>query len=92
MIFNEILSEKLKPIMESYLKTFLKQFGDVADTINKLSFEFTVRPNHACIYNKVENVGKEATLIATNHKYAVVAFDATLNSVEIYRCQDLTQV
>jgi hypothetical protein len=52
------------------------------------------KPNHACIWNKIDNIGKECIIIQKNDSIALVAFDMVLDITlsNIYRLEDLSQL
>ncbi len=50
-------------------------------------------PNHACIWNKIPNIGRECGILEKNSEFAVVSFLNVKHTdlpANIYRLEDLT--
>ncbi len=68
--------------------------------LDVISIEFnmdkTFEPNWACIWNKVDNIGKPCKIIQKNSKLALVMFlDNILNKTllqNLYRIEDLNEI
>ena len=75
---------------EQILKQFRKQCNRWKvsfETKKMLNIGLTVIPNHACIFNKVEDIGKEMEVICSNDEFAITILSD--NSIRFYRCEDL---
>lgn len=88
---NEIDLLELTKLVE---KTIGFEFDSI---FTKFDMNSTYYPNHACIWNKIDNVGKLCTIIQKNDKIALVKFIGkySMNGENflshIYRIEDLTK-
>ena len=90
MKYNTQTPQELKSIIENTFVDFIKKWGEaIFDNEKILSFEKQHTPNHSCIFNNLDNMGKECLLIATNDKLCLVTFDGTINNAQFYRCEDI---
>ena len=68
------------------------------DSIKKeFDLELLYTPNHACIWNKIDNIGKKCKILEKNDKLILVGFigtsikDITENILEhLYRIEDIS--
>lgn len=80
-----------REVIDNLFADFYGKFGrDIMEVRHPLGL--FVRIEWACIWNKVSNVGKTGTIIATNDRYCIVEITsgAKKNRVtDVYRCEDV---
>lgn len=80
-----------REVIDTLFANFYRKYGkDTMEVRHPLGL--FVRIEWACIWNRVSNVGKTGTIIATNDKYCVVQITsgAVKNRVtDVYRCEDV---
>ena len=58
----------------------------------ELDLSKTYKPNYACLWNKVDNIGKNCKIIQKNDKMCLVVFEDNNKDIlsNLYRIEDLT--
>lgn len=89
-------------IHEGFIKNFKEllelEYGDETDLSiepddNEWDLTKKYTPNHACIWNSVDRIKSEATIITKDNTFAIVAFkdsNNVLKTEQIYRLEDLS--
>ena len=95
-MYQAIEKEATEKDFNEVMDVFNEQFKSIHDDIKEDDSEWDMSAeyatNYACIWNLVENVGKQCTIVAKNGKMAIVSFNGEGISLQenIYRLEDLT--
>lgn len=88
-IFKELIQTLVTKTGQNFLDTL--KSNDLSFDLDKTRF----KPNHACMWNRINNINRTCAILATDSKLALVAFvgefvkDSLVLS-NIYRLEDLS--
>lgn len=87
--FHKNCDAETKENLVADLARITERFGFVVSSEIQFDITKSVKPNHAAIFNKIQRIGNDCLIMATNGLFSIVQFRD--GEIAFYRNEDLSQ-